>query len=127
MIVRHGYNEHIVSNDLANLIYNQLRHFITSDSNESVTVHPVGNGADGKADSSREIEILERAFGNEVLYIVGKEQLKIIPPRRFSVKGLFRSIFLTAFIWMRDLTRSKIQEMNVPYDRLIEMGFVKEM
>jgi KUP system potassium uptake protein len=127
VIVRHGYNERIVSKDLANLIYDQLRHFITSGTSESVTFYPPGNGANGNIDPSREIEVLERAFGTQVLYAVGKEQLKIILPKGLSIKGFLRSVFLNAFIWMRDMTRSKIQEMDLPYDRLIEVAFVKEM
>jgi KUP system potassium uptake protein len=127
MIVRHGYNERIVSKDLANLIYDQLRHFITSGTDESVTFCPPGNSANGKTDPPREVEVLERAFGTQVLYVVGKEQLKIMLPKGLSITGFFRSVFLNAFIWMRDLTRSKIQEMDLPYDRLIEVAFVKEM
>jgi KUP system potassium uptake protein len=127
MIVRHGYNERIVSMDLANLIYGQLRHFITFGTNESITFYPPGNGANRNTDPSREVEVLERAFGTQVLYIVGKEQLKIVLPKGLSIKGFFRSIFLGAFIYMRDLTRSKIQEMDLPYDRLIEVAFVKEI
>ena len=127
MIVRHGYNERIVSKDLANLIYDQLRHFITSGTDESITFAPPENGANGNTDPSREVEVLERAFGAQVLYVVGKEQLKIMLPKGLSITGFLRSIFLNAFIWMRDLTRSKIQEMDLPYDRLIEVAFVKEM
>jgi KUP system potassium uptake protein len=34
---------------------------------------------------------------------------------------------LDAFVWIRELTRTKVQEMNVPVDSLVEVGFIKEM
>jgi len=66
-----------------------------------------------------------------VVYIVGKEQLKItalpLGGGHFTVRGLLRTLSLNAFVWIRELTRSKVQEMNVPVDSLVEVGFIKEM
>ncbi|KAH0543882.1 hypothetical protein GP486_008543 [Trichoglossum hirsutum] len=125
MIVRHGYNEHIVTKDLAGLIHNKLRAFITTNS----TYNTKGESADANSNdsASSEAETLERAFQSQVVYIVGKEQLKIVPPRGLSIRGLLRRLSLNAFIWIRDLTRTKVQEMNVPVDRLVEVGFIKEI
>ena len=130
MIVRYGYSEHIVTKDLTSLIYNRLRDFISPTAEKSPKVSPAvaSSSADATSlDSSSEIEALERAFQTQVLYIVGKEQLKTADPDRDFYKGFFRRLVLNAFIWIRDLTRSKVQEMNVPVDHLVEVGFIKEM
>lgn len=68
------------------------------------------------------LEVLDRAFKDEVLYIIGKEQMR--------VKGgtnIGRSLLLKAFIVLRDNTRAKVQSLSVPIDKVIEVGFVKEV
>ncbi|KAJ4301462.1 hypothetical protein N0V90_003554 [Kalmusia sp. IMI 367209] len=65
---------------------------------------------------------LERAFNHEVLYIMGKEQMKVKPGT-----NLFRKALLRAFLFIRDNTRTKIASLDVDRDRVIEVGFVKDV
>jgi KUP system potassium uptake protein len=65
---------------------------------------------------------LQEAFDRQVLYIIGKEQMKIK-----SGTGMWRKILLKMFLWLRDNTRTKIANLRVQPDRVIEMGFVKEV
>ncbi|KAI9763938.1 MAG: hypothetical protein M1840_008972 [Geoglossum simile] len=135
----HGYNEHIITKDLAGLIHNKLRHFITTNPlyppTQDITTNTKSPSASAPPSSNShppsESSILDEAFRSQVVYIVGKEQLKIAPPPLgdgyFAVGGLLRRLSLNAFIWIRELTRSKVQEMNVPVDLLVEVGFIKEM
>ena len=65
---------------------------------------------------------LQRAFEDQVVYVVGKEQLRIRPDT-----GIFRRVLLTAFLWIKENTRAKVQALNVDVDKLVEVGFVKEV
>jgi KUP system potassium uptake protein len=74
------------------------------------------------ASTSGRLTALERAYNHEVLYIMGKEQMKI-------KKGtnLVRMVLLKAFLFLRENTRTKIASLEVDRDRIIEVGFVKDV
>ncbi|KAF1848275.1 potassium transporter [Cucurbitaria berberidis CBS 394.84] len=89
---------------------------------------PTENAIENTSTSSRSsttssrLEALERAYAHEVLYIIGKEQMKIKPGT-----NLVRRFFLHAFLFIRDNTRAKIASLDVPMDKVIEVGFVKDV
>jgi KUP system potassium uptake protein len=186
LIVRHGYNDEVITPDLASLIYEQVRNFVVTqgiapprlnhvagsvpaqeqhvterlppalrpatdvnNGNTNQVASPavsVGNSAqtrdlDGstEAESSKgdkssqeekasdrgigaELAKLEEAYDHRVLYIIGKEQMKIK-----ANANIFRKVLLSAFLWIRDNTRTKIANLRVPTDRVIEVGFVKDI
>ena len=68
------------------------------------------------------LEALDRAFKDEVLYIIGKEQMRVKEGTNIA-----RSLLLKAFIVLRDNTRAKVQSLSVPIEQVIEVGFVKEV
>jgi len=72
--------------------------------------------------SASELAKAEAAYAHQVLYIIGKEQMKIKPKT-----GIFRNILLHVFLWIRENTRTKIANLRVPTDRVIEVGFVKDI
>jgi KUP system potassium uptake protein len=81
---------------------------------------------------SRALASLEAAYAHQVLYIIGKEEMRVTPIRSGSslgrkVKSVFRKMLLKAFLFLRDNTRTKIASLGVPTDKLIEVGFVKEV
>ena len=65
---------------------------------------------------------LHAAYEGQVLYIVGKEQMRIS-----ADASIWRRVVLNAFLWLRDNTRSKIAAMKIPTDQLVEVGFIKEV
>lgn len=65
---------------------------------------------------------LERAYNHEVLYIIGKETMKIKAGTNFV-----RMVLLKAFLFLRDNTRTKIASLKVPQDKVIEVGFIKDV
>jgi KUP system potassium uptake protein len=65
---------------------------------------------------------LQAAYDHKILYIIGKEEMRI----KTGTK-IWRNILLRAFLWLRDNTRAKIAALGVPTDRIIEVGFVKEV
>jgi KUP system potassium uptake protein len=68
------------------------------------------------------LEALDRAFKHEVLYIIGKEQMRVKPGTNFV-----RSLLLKTFLFLRDNTRAKVASLSVPIDKAIEVGFVKDV
>lgn len=145
LTIRHGYMDEVVTEDLAMLIYSQLRDFIIREAAKSASTHPhtatISDAAPaaekGKAEESASstassssanlavsasLATLEKAYETQVVYIVGKEQMRI----RTKTK-IWRRVTLAAFLWLRDNTRSKMSSLNIPVEKLVEVGFVKEV
>ena len=167
LVVRHGYTDEVITEDLGALVYEQVRKFIVDSARYhsprnpfhaaaaaaapqveekapvAVTAATAGS-ASGGSDSDEpqqqrpteeqekepeaepgvvtKLQLLEQAYTDQVLCIVGKEQMRIS-----AKSGLWRRVTLHAFLWLRENTRSKIATMNIPTERLVEVGFVKEV
>ena len=65
---------------------------------------------------------LDNAFAAQSLYLVGKQQMRINPKYNFVKKGV-----LWVFLYVREITRSKVEKLNVPVENLVEVGFVGEI
>lgn len=172
LIVRHGYNDEVITPNLASLIREQIHYFIrrsipghdhddehqtvgthlvpteaenthtSSDTSESATdrdTKPHSNGDSSLSskgptkgpiassnwngdDLPAQLAKLEEAYAHQVLYIIGKEQMKVK-----TGTSIFRKVLLHAFLWIRDNTRTKIANLRVPMDRVFEVGFVKDI
>ncbi|KAL0256341.1 hypothetical protein SLS55_008735 [Diplodia seriata] len=72
---------------------------------------------------SRRLAALDKAFATQVVYVVGKEQLRLLTYKNGSMKRILLSIFL----WLRENTRTKVSKMNIPVEKLVEVGFVREI
>ncbi|KAI0877596.1 potassium uptake protein [Hypoxylon argillaceum] len=155
LVVRHGFMDEVITPDLAALIYEQVRKFVVqqaSDSDESFDgqspearatsqgsstalseTPPSESSSREKQPSSGPAELadvkvreelarLDRAFATKVMYIVGKEQMKI----KLGT-SIFRRLLLETFLFLRDNTRAKIANLRLAMDRVVEVGFVKEI
>lgn len=153
IVIRHGYNDQIISHDLGMLLFEQLRDFIIREGVTSsiasrtvvidrdedekydstgdlagtkkqhfVTEANTGRGSLEQREVYKSLAELQKAFDSQVVYVVGKEQLRLKQKMGFS-----RRIILSAFLWVRDNTRSKVQALNIAVDKLVEVGFVKEL
>ncbi|KAI1083043.1 potassium transporter [Whalleya microplaca] len=69
-----------------------------------------------------ELGLLDRAYAHKVMYVVGKEQMRIR-----GGTSAFRCVVLTTFLWIRDNTRAKIANLRLAMDRIVEVGFIKEI
>ena len=80
-----------------------------------------------KQQSVREaLASLQTAYEDQVVHIVGKEQMRIREVRGWSnVRGLGRKMALAAFLWLRSNTGSKVANMELDVEKLVEVGFVK--
>ncbi|KAJ9602910.1 hypothetical protein H2200_012690 [Cladophialophora chaetospira] len=140
LVVRYGYNDEVITPNLASVIYEQIRLYILSEKRDqkpqvatsegeeaatSTSSEPTGEKAPEtlpvrQQTSSDALARLDRAFSYKVMYIVGKEQLKI---KRST--GYLRKVLLVLFLWMKENTRTKMANLNVPTERIIEVGFLK--
>ena len=172
LVIRHGYNDEVITRDLGMLVYEQIRNFVIRESvrharkpaqiaaqEKKIDTHAPADSAVGNeegwdlsrvrfteedgeslspSESGPEMKIdiptldqievakklatLQNAYNDQVVYVVGKEQMRIRDDT-----GIFRRLALSAFLWLRENTRSKVQALNVEVEKLVEVGFVKEV
>ncbi|KAG9654057.1 putative potassium transporter, partial [Aureobasidium melanogenum] len=72
--------------------------------------------------TSRRLRALDDAFKTQTLYLVGKQQLRVYEDTPIVKKAL-----LEAFLFVRENTRAKVAQLDVPVEKLVEVGFVGEM
>ena len=164
--VRHGYADNVISSEMGLSIYEHLRDFIIRDASSEAS--PSDSDASNAVEESntdpmtsrslpsssqqqqdrirRELGDLQQAFEDQVVYIVGKEQMRIASlgdlrdgtaattssgGRQIFGQGLrysgamARKVFLAAFLWLRSNTGSRVANMDLEVEKLVEVGFVK--
>lgn len=145
--IRHGYSDNVISSDLGLLIYENLQKFIVregssesspqrtpsvssqhEESEESTPKHPANIAASSLAFSQQDLTrthltALEHAYEDQIVYIVGKEQMRI--GEVHDPRGWARRVVLAAFLWLRSNTGSRVANMNLEVEKLVEVGFVK--
>lgn len=151
IIIRHGYNDEIITNDLGLMLYEQIRNYIIR---EGIEVPPEYSPEDGEqadekdvavksksisfapfphnrisarteaeqAELAGRLAVLQTAYESQTVYMVGKEQMRINKASNFMKK-----IVLGIFLFIRENTRTKVQALNVNVEKLVEVGFVKEI
>lgn len=139
VIIRHGYNDEVITENLGLLLFEQVRDFIIregvdagtanpnelSDAKDTVVQEkPVGSARPlfEQSEVAEKLAYLQLAYSSQVVYIIGKEQMRIAPGTNVVRKAL-----LELFLWIRENTRTKVQALNVAIDKLVEVGFVKEV
>jgi KUP system potassium uptake protein len=123
LTARHGYTDAIVSPDLGRMVTEQLILLVTR--GDRSTLSDDNSGASSKQHSPKvqaELDVIERAQAAQIIYIMGKEQMKIKAGTNFARRRL-----LEFFLWIRENSRTKMASMNIPTESLVEVGFVKEI
>ena len=151
--IRHGYADEVMNSDLGLLIYENIRKFIihergmssaptplpesnstseeSNSSSDPPTHAPLNISAEFADNSTQQhardaLASLQAAYEDQVVHIVGKEQMRIREVQGWgNVKGASRKIALAAFLWLRSNTGSKVANMNLDVEKLVEVGFVK--
>ena len=148
IIVRHGYNDVVVNENLGELVYTELRrHLIQSWTYNAPAIASLATNAETSAADSpgtmrqtsvpngngelttddrkvvKRLEALDQAYATQTLYIVGKEQLRLLK----NTNNIVKRMILEIFLWIRDNTRAKVASMKIPIEKLVEVGFVKEI
>lgn len=74
------------------------------------------------AELAAELARLDRAYAAKIMYIVGKGQMKVT-----DASSIGRKLVLEFFLWIRDNTRARISNLRLAMDRVVEVGFVKDI
>ncbi|KAM3420277.1 hypothetical protein BST61_g3564 [Cercospora zeina] len=111
VMIRHGYNDHVITPNLAALVCQEIRSLIVRQ----------GKTLDDATTAER-VNRLQAAFAAQTLYMVGKQQMRISPSY-----NILKRAMLEIFLWVRENSRSKFEELNVPADTIVEVGFVGEI
>ena len=135
--VRYGYMENVVSADLWIMLIGELRSSLARDLahaqaaeqrlTPSTTINFEPSAIRPRREPvsvdvvQQELALLDEVAGKQSMYIVGKEDMRIPASTNF-----FKKVILSAFLFLRDNTRTKVASLNLPVDRLVELGFVKE-
>jgi KUP system potassium uptake protein len=119
--VRHGYRDDIVSPDLARLVIEQLVLFITRDTGRSSSGGSA-RSVEHSPEVQQELFVLTKAAQQQMVYVMGKEQMRIKEKSGWVRRGL-----LWAFLWIRENSRTKMADMDIPFEQMVEVGFVKEI
>jgi KUP system potassium uptake protein len=101
------------------VITEQLILFVTRDHTSSASS---ASSVDHSPEVQAELEAINKAAQAQMVYIMGKEQMTI-------KKGtnIVRAVFLWMFLWIRENSRTKMADIGLPFDNLVEVGFVKEI
>ncbi|PYH49214.1 potassium transporter 5 [Aspergillus saccharolyticus JOP 1030-1] len=140
LVVRYGYNDEIMTPNLANTITDQVHRYLidnghgidldaarVSEHRSTSTESQEESSSDAAQSrslvrSTDPLKTLERARAHNVLYITGKEQMRIK-----KNTNLLRGLVLWIFLWIRDNTRAKIASLDLEAERVIEVGFLKDI
>ena len=138
--IRHGYTDRVLTNDLSLFIHENIRDFVIREGAGLTNPTSEQKNIEGKMPEKQESESedekilrqelvrhrlnhLQDAYEEQVVHIVGKEQMRIDEVKHCG--GWFRKIALAGFLWLRSNTGSKVANMNLDVQKLVEVGFVK--
>jgi KUP system potassium uptake protein len=110
----------ILTPNLAAIIVNELMTFITRG-----PFPPDEN--DMPPEFRGELEALRAAEEAQTVYLMGKQTMRVQEEEKMGFTKLLRRIALEAFLWVRENSRTKLANLNINPDNLVEVGFVKEI
>ncbi|KAH6962374.1 potassium transporter [Ilyonectria sp. MPI-CAGE-AT-0026] len=118
LTLRHGYMDDVLTPDLEMIMVNKLVNFITRGGGDQYSELPAVR---------EEVEALCRAQDAQVVYVMGKQIMKIRKRHGKIVCRVIRRLVLEAFLWIRENSRAKLADLDINVNDLVEMGFVKEI
>ena len=71
----------------------------------------------------RRLNTLDAAYRSQTVYMLGKEHLKLPD----SGVNFFKRALLAAYLWMRNSTGEKVVAFRIPMNKMVEVGFIKEL
>lgn len=120
IVLRHGYMDDILTPNLARIIVNELMTFITRG-----PFPP--DESDLPPDVRDELDALRSAEEAQTVYLMGKQTMRVQKRESRTLKNICRRVALEAFLWIRENSRTKLANLDIDPDSLVEVGFVKEI
>ncbi|CAD6442667.1 46d617b6-b905-4ce3-b3ef-7f9893f81754 [Sclerotinia trifoliorum] len=144
--IRHGYTDDIITPSIGSTLISQLILFITRDpstftglqnhlgtsENENHNSNSDSNSNPNSTPTSihhtptiqAELDKIEHAASSQIVYVLGKEQMKIARGGK-NLRNWARRAVLWVFLWIRENSRGKMADLDLPVEGLVEVGFVK--
>jgi KUP system potassium uptake protein len=107
--LRHGYADDVIKPGLGRELIGQVELFVSS----------------RPGDIAEELQALQTGYESQTVYVLGKETMRIKNKR--GIGSFFRKMILEVFLFLRENSRTKLADLDIDADRLIEVGFVKEI
>ncbi|RKL20367.1 Potassium transporter 19 [Fusarium oxysporum] len=111
--LRHGYTDNILYPGLAQDVVQQIAISIARGRRNDMT--------------AAELDMMQASRNSPTVYILGKETIKIGWPSVLSPKAYLRSWLLWTFLWLRENSRTKLADLDIDADKVVEVGFIKEL
>ncbi|TGO17368.1 hypothetical protein BTUL_0018g00350 [Botrytis tulipae] len=148
--IRHGYTDDIITPSIGATLISQLTLFITRDPGtfsglQRSLISPAPSTPHSQSQSQspsqspnqtspatsilhtpaiqKELDSIATAAANQIVYVLGKEQMKI--REGSGAKNWIRRAVLWVFLWIRENSRGKMADLDLPMEGLVEVGFVK--
>lgn len=120
VVLHHGYTDDVLKPGMARDLIGQIQLSV-----EKCIVR----GTTGDADVAEDLKTLQHAHDAQVVYVLGKETMRIKPGRGSPYKpgSLCRRALLWAFVWIRENSRAKLADLDIDVDKMVEVGFLKEI
>lgn len=107
VVLRHGYVDDVIRPGMARELVAQVELAVTQ------------TAAPGERDT------LRTACDSQTVYVLGKEAMRIKMGR--GPWYWVRRMFLGVFLWIRENSRAKLADLDIDIDKLVEVGFLKEI
>ncbi|KAH6895308.1 potassium transporter-domain-containing protein [Thelonectria olida] len=118
--LRHGYMDDVLTPNLAHRIEAELTGFITRG-------NPAAHPDLLPPDERYELEALRAAQEAQTVYLMGKQTMRVEKGKERTIRNLIRRGALECFLWIRENTRTKLANLDIDPDDMVEVGFVKEI
>lgn len=128
VVLRHGYVDDVIRPGMGRDLVAQIELAVA----QAAAATAAAAGLPEPATDSAELRTLRDACEQQTVYVLGKEAMRI---RKKGEKGgrlaglasWPRSLFLSMFLWIRENSRTKLADMDIDVDKLVEVGFVKDI
>lgn len=110
--LRHGYADNVLHPNMASDLLAQIELALLK--------------APGSKEAQEELQKLRESYNSQVVYVLGKETMRIRHGRR-TLWGLVRHALLWLFLFVRENSRARLADLDMDVDKVIEVGFLKEI
>jgi KUP system potassium uptake protein len=114
VVLRHGYADNVLHPGLSRELVGQVELAVAARAVDSQTTT-----------TTTELDVLRAACDAQTVYVLGKETMRT--RKDPGVVSFFRRVLLGSFLWIRENSRTKLADLDIDADKLIEVGFVKEI
>ncbi|KAH8888994.1 potassium transporter [Thozetella sp. PMI_491] len=126
VVMRHGYNDNPLRPGLAQELAAEVELAVSRGTGIMTPGMNISHEEAGKIVAS-ELAVLRDACQGQPVYILGKEAMLVDRKTGRSPWLFCRRLLLGLFLWIRENSRTKLADMDIDVDRLVEVGFLKQI